>query len=263
MTVIDNFQKKIRLALTLGIGDTKRRYSGSIFGLIWIIANPLFYLSIYSLVFGLVLKVKWPGSSDNIFEFIAMLFCGLLIHGTFTEVINRSAQVITDNTNYVKKVVFPLEVLPVSLVIGSLFQFIAGFILLILLCFISGFAGWNFLFFVVPVACVITMAMGISLFIAAIGVYLRDLSQITGMATTLMLFLSPVLYPLESLPQAVVRIVYLNPITIPVIELRKVVVMNSAPDFSILSVYAICALTVLLAGYGFFMKLRRGFADVM
>lgn len=244
--------------------EVQGRYRGSVMGLLWSFFNPLFMLAVYTFVFSVVFKARWNSGSDSKTEFALVLFAGLIVFNLFADCLNRAPGLIVSNVNYVKKVVFPLEILPVVSLGSALFH--GGISLLVWLVAYG-------LFFGVPHASVaflplillplLLLIMGISWFLASLGVYLRDVSQVTGIATTVLMFLSPIFFPASALPERYQAFLYFNPLTAIIEQTRDVMYWGKVPDFSTLAIYLMASLAVAAAGFVWFQKTRKGFADVI
>ncbi|MGJ7514113.1 ABC transporter permease [Pseudomonas baetica] len=244
------------------------RYRGSVLGLLWSFLNPLMMLSVYTFVFSVVFKSRWgiapPGAEESKTMFAIMLFTGLIVHAVFAEVINRSPGIVLSNVNYVKKVVFPLEILPIVTLGAALFHSLVSLAVLLLAYVIfQGPPHLSTLLAPIVILPLIILTLGLSWVLASLGVYLQDVGQTTGIITTVMLFLSPVFFPLHSLPQQYQTIILLNPLTFIIEQMREVLVWGRMPDFVGLGVYLIISLIVAAAGYAWFQKTRSGFADVL
>jgi lipopolysaccharide transport system permease protein len=240
------------------------RYRGSALGLLWSFFNPLFMLAVYTFVFSVIFQARWGGGSGSKTEFALLLFAGLIMFNLFAECINRAPGLILGNVNYVKKVVFPLEILPFVGLISALYH-----ALISLLVWLVAYV----VFFGVPHATVLYLPlvvlpfalfiMGLSWALASLGVFLRDVSQFIGVVTMSMMFLSPIFYPASALPEAYRHILFINPLT-PVIELaRDVMYWGKAPNFAMLSLYFVATLAIAWLGFAWFQKTRKGFADVI
>jgi len=241
------------------------RYKGSIIGLGWSFFNPLLMLGVYTFLFSFVFKSRW-GSTPNSghADFAIILFVGLIIHGLFSECINRAPILITSNISYVKKVVFPLEIFPwVGLGTTLFHSGISILILLMLQLLMTGSLHWTIIFFPFILIPLILMVMGFSWFLAATGVYVKDISQTTGLITSVMLFISPVFYPTSTLPQKIKLFVMLNPITLIIEEARQVLLFGALPNLLALGIYLLVSLFVAWSGFWWFQKTRKGFADVV
>ncbi|TJV53569.1 MAG: ABC transporter permease [Mesorhizobium sp.] len=245
------------------------RYRGSALGLLWSLLNPLFMLAVYTFVFGVVMKSRWTtpdqqSATHSTGEFSVILFCGLIVFQFFAEVISLAPGLIVGNANYVKKIVFPIQILPVVSVGAALFH--AAVSLLVLLVFVYVVFGAIPLTVVLaPVvfAPLIVMVLGMVWALASIGVYFRDMGQIVAPLVTATLFLSPVFFQRTALPVWLQPWLSLNPLAIPVEGFRDVVIFGAGPDWMALAYYSLVATVVAFLGYQFFQKTRRGFADVL
>lgn len=242
--------------------DIDTRYRGSMLGLVWAILNPLVLLAIFGFVFGYVLQARWGTSSAQNFSLV--LFSGLSVFLLASECINRAPMLVVQNSSYVKKVVFPLGLLPPIVVGAALLNFgIAMGVLLLAQLFVGGGIGASWLLLPLVVLPLAAMLVGMVYFLAAFGAFLRDLQQVMGMLTLLMMYMSPVLFPIEAVPEGARTWLALNPITIPVNQLRMVTMEGTAPDWTSLGWYSLAAYVVMMLGYWFFQRCRRGFADVL
>lgn len=240
------------------------RYRGSVMGLLWSFFNPMFMLVTYTFVFSVVFKARWSGGGDSKTEFALVLFSGLMVFNLFAECITRAPGAVLSNVNYVKKVVFPLEILPVVGLLSALFHAAVSLVIWLLAYMILfGVPHITIIYLPLIVFPLILFIMGLSWALASLGVYLRDVGQSIGPITTVLMFLSPIFYPATALPEAYRHLLYLNPMT-PVIEqTRGVLYFGTAPDLGMLAMY--WAVTSLIAWLGFvwFQKTRKGFADVL
>lgn len=245
------------------------RYRGSAFGLLWSLLTPLFMLGVYTFVFGLMFRRSWdvPGAENaqhSIAEFSIILFSGLLAFQFFAELVNKAPGLILANVNYVKKIVFPLHILPVVAAGAALFH--AAVSLLVLLVFVFAVFGAippTVLLAPLVFAPLAILVLGLAWFLAALGVYFRDVSQIISPLVTATMFLSPIFFPLSAMPEWLQPWMYLNPLTVPVESFRAVVIFGVQPDWLALGAYAFVALMVAVLGLQFFQMTRRGFADVL
>jgi lipopolysaccharide transport system permease protein len=241
------------------------RYRGSVLGLAWSFFNPVLMLVVYTFVFSVVFKARWglPGTETQV-DFAIVLFVGMIIHGLFAECVNRAPSLILTNVNYVKKVIFPLEILPVVAMGSALFHTLVSLLVLMGAILLTGGAvSWTILFFPLVLLPLLLATMGIVWFLAALGVYLRDIAQIAGMATTILMFLSPVFYPISMLPEQYQAWMHLNPLTFIMEEARKVMIFGGYPDFSGWLMYLAMSSLLAWLGFAWFQKARRGFADVI
>lgn len=241
------------------------RYKGSVFGLAWSFFNPIVMLVIYTFVFSVVFKARWGVSgADSKTEFALILFVGLIVFNLFAETINRAPGLILSNVNYVKKVVFPLEIL-IVINFGTAFfhAFISFLVILIAFFLISGFINWTVIFLPIVIFPYVLLILGISWFIASLGVFVRDIGQSIGMVTMLLMFLSPVLYPITAVPKKFQTWILINPVSFMVEQARAVMVFGELPDWFGLSLYFVFSILMLMIGFSWFQKTRKGFADVI
>ncbi len=240
------------------------RYRGSILGILWSFLNPVLMLAVYTFVFSVVFKARWNAGSDSRTEFALVLFAGLMVFNLFSECVTRAPSLILSNANYVKKVVFPLEILPWVSLGSALFHTLIS--LCVWLLFYGVFFGvppvtaWLIPVVVVPL---IAFTLGISWFLASLGVYLRDVAQIIGLLTTVLMFLSPIFYPVSSLPEEYRGLFQLNPLTPTVEMVRDVLIWDKLPEWTLYGISLIAALMVAFLGFAWFQKTRKGFADVL
>lgn len=245
--------------------DLALRYRDSVMGPLWVFLIPLSQLLVFSLIFGTVFPSRWHGGSGGL-EVALNIFCGIVVFAAFSEAISRSASVLLQNRSYITKVVFPLETLPVSVVAVAAVNLLVSLGLLVAVVAVTKH-GFGVLLSIVYLPLILApflvMLLGLCWLIASSAVYVRDIGHAIGPATNLMMFLSPVLYPLSALPEVLRWVVYLNPISVPIEQLRVVVLQQAPPNFLVLLVYSLAACAVAWAGYLWFSVLRKGFADVV
>lgn len=241
------------------------RYRGSIMGLAWSFFNPILMLVVYTFVFSVVFKAKWGGVVEQSqTSFAIVLFVGMIVHSLFAEMVNRAPKLILSNANYVKKVVFPLEILPVVSMGVALFHFLVSMcVLLVAVLFIKGGLAWTTIFFPIVILPLLIATLGIAWILASLGVFVRDVGQITGMITTILMFLSPVFYPVSALPEKLQFWLLLNPLTTIIEQSRAIIIFGNQPHWAGLSIYAAASLMIAWAGFWWFQKTRKGFADVL
>jgi lipopolysaccharide transport system permease protein len=241
------------------------RYRGSFLGTAWSFFNPLLMLSVYTFVFTSVMRVQWAGKGpvDKV-NFAILAFVGLGVHGFFAECLIKAPNLIISNVNFVKKVVFPLEALAWVLIGSALFHLGISVVVLLIAQLVLGVGvPWTALLFPLVLLPLPLLMAGVSWFLASSGVYLRDISQVTGVLSSVMLFLSPVFYPLASLPKWVQPWAGLNPLTYVIEDGRNVLVFGQWPKFSQWGSWMVVSLIVMMLGYACFQKTRKGFADVL
>jgi lipopolysaccharide transport system permease protein len=256
--------KNRQLIKSLTQREVQGRYRGSLMGLFWSFVTPVFMLSVYTFVFSVVFKARWNPTSESKTEFALVLFAGLLVFNLFSECISKAPSLILSNANYVKKVVFPLDVLPWVSLGAALFHFgvsLAVWLMAHLIFF--GTLQITLLWLPIVLLPLLLLIMGLSWILASIGVYLRDISQFIGLAVSVLMFLSPIFYPISALPAEYQQLLLFNPIT-PTIEMaRAVLYAGTPPDESLWFITMAIATTVACAGFAWFQKTRKGFADVL
>ncbi|MEM9602039.1 MAG: ABC transporter permease [Pseudomonadota bacterium] len=242
------------------------RYRGSLLGIAWSLITPILMLAVYTFVFSVVFQARWGsiGEAENRFDFAMLLFAGLVTHAFLAEVLNRSTRLISGNANYVKKVVFPLEILPVVEAISALFQLCLGVtVLLVLHAIVYQTAYPTVLFMPVVLLPFCVLAVGLAWLFASVTVFVRDLEQVMPLLTMVLLFLAPIFYPITAVPEGFRGWIMLNPLTFVVDQVRRVTLLGLPPDWSGLAVYSVIAVLIAWLGYRVFQSLRRGFADVV
>jgi lipopolysaccharide transport system permease protein len=254
-----------QLILQMTRRDVASRYRGSIIGVAWSFINPLLMLAIYTFVFSVIFKSRW-GTSENEskMDFAILLFAGMIVFGIFSEVVNRAPGLIISNVNYVKKVVFPLEILPWVALGSTLFHSLISLIALLLVqALFKFFLPWTIVIFPLVLLPLIFVSMGLAWFLAAMGVFLRDTGQITSVITTVLMFLSAIFYPITALPEQYQGLLKLNPLILIITESRNVLVFGKIPDWTSLGLALLASLLIAFAGFWWFQKVRKGFADVI
>jgi len=241
------------------------RYKGSFIGLFWSFINPVLMLAVYTFVFSVVFKARWGiDGGDSKTSFALILFVGLIVHGLLAEVLNRAPSLIVSNVNYVKKVIFPLEVLPAISLIAALFHSMVSILVLLLASVaINFYLPWTVVLLPVVVFPLIILIVGLSWILASLGVFIRDIGQTIGIITTVMLFLAPVFYPLSAMPEKYQPYILANPLTFIIEQAREVLIYGHLPNWSGLGIYMLIGIGIAWAGYAWFQKTRKGFADVL
>jgi len=264
VNIVTSFTHHYQLIWQMSKREVLGRYKGSILGLSWSFFNPLLMLVIYTIVFNTIFKSRWDSASESRTEFALVLFVGMIIHGILAEVLTRTPGLIVANVNYVKKVVFPLEILPWIMMGSNLFHALISIVVWLLIYLIANHhIQWTVIFFPIVVFPLLLFAMGLSWLLASLGVYIRDTSQVTSVIASIMMFLSPVFYPVSRLPEPYQIWLFLNPTTFIIEEARNVLIWGRLPDFNGLVIYYVVSIMSVWLGYIWFQKTRRGFADVL
>lgn len=252
------------LISTLIKRDVLGRYRGSALGILWSFFNPLLMLGVYTFVFSAVFRARWQNEGESKTEFALILFAGLLVFNLFSECVIRAPSLVLSNVNYVKKVLFPLEILPLISLGSALFHTtISTGVWLIFYILFFGSPPLTVLLFPVVIAPLLLFVLGLSWLFASLGVYLRDVAQVIGIITTALMFLSPVFYPASALPQRYATVLRLNPLTSVIEQTRDVLIWGRPPQINVLSIEIAVGALLAWAGFAWFQKTRKGFADVL
>ena len=241
------------------------RYKGTMMGLVWMMVTPLVMLAVYTFVFGIVFKAHWGAwFGDSKAAFALILFCGMTVFNVFGESVSGSVGTVTGNANYVKKIVFPLEFLPVSTVLSACFF---GLVWLAILLFGTVFCFHKLYLTVVFLPLIfiplVLFSCGFSWFVASLGVFFRDLSHLIGILLQVLCFMTPIFYSLEMVPARIRSVMLWNPLTLLVQSTRQVLIFGQWPDGAALGMVTLLSMAVFQGGYFWFMKTKRGFADVL
>jgi lipopolysaccharide transport system permease protein len=268
ITPADKFAQYYNVAAPLFRRDMLARYRGSIMGLAWTFFVPLLMLAIYTFMFGTVLQMRWAAkgapATEGSLGFALTLFIGLITHSYVSEVITRAPSIIVSNSNMVKRLVFPLEIFPVMVVSSALLQyFVSLFIFLGFQLFVTGSISIGTLWLPVIILPLTIMMCGVAWLIAGASVYLRDIGQLMGLVATVLLFMSPVFYPISMLPERLWPVFLFNPLTFVIEQSRVVVFSDNPPDWAGLAIYYIVSFAIAAAGFAVFQRMRRGFSDVL
>lgn len=240
------------------------RYHGSVMGLLWSFVTPLCMLAVYTFVFSVVFQARWSISSESKTEFALMLFAGLIVFNLFADCVTRAPNLIIANTNYVKKVVFPLEVLSFVVMGSALFHFLVSLgVWLLVYAVLFGEVQATALLLPIILAPLVIFILGLVWFLASVGVFLRDVGQFIGVLTSVLMFLSPIFYPITALPEQYRQLLLFNPLTPTIEAVRGLLFFGTVPSISVLVLSLMAALIFFLMGFAWFQKTRKGFADVL
>lgn len=244
--------------------DIEQRYKGSILGILWSIMVPIIMLCVYTFVFGEVFQAKWEIDTGNKYQFALVLFCGLSTFNMVSEVMSRSTTLIASNVNYVKKVIFPLELLPFIITISALFNCGISFMILLiaklLLTHTISCTIYQIFFAFIPL---IVISIGIGLIISALSVYLKDIANIISVLVTILMYMSPVFFPLSGIPEKFRFICLVNPMTYLIENFRNVTLYGENLNLSYYLISLVCALVIYKLGYALFKRAQIGFADIL
>lgn len=268
LEVFRSFWNERTLLRRLVKREVEARYRGSLFGLAWTFVTPVVLVAVYTFVFSVIFGMRWKGIDgaavgDNV-SFGIVLFTGLVLFQFFSDSLNRAPGLMLENPTYIKKIVFPLDLMAwVSLGVG-LVNLAAGVLVLVLAHLVLiGLPPPTALLFPILLLPLGLLTVGLVWIVSAVGVYLRDLRQIVGLVTTIMMFLSPIFYPLSMVPEAYRSLLHLNPLTWPITAARQLLLEGTVPPVAEFGIYTAVAFLTAWVGLVFFRKVKRGFIDVL
>lgn len=244
--------------------EVHARYRQSWLGLVWVVLTPLMMLGVYTLVFRHVMRVRWYGLEEGNLEFALRIYAGLAVFNFFAECVNRAPTLVLEQPHLVKKVVFPLEILPwAAAVSASVGLAVSGVVMMVLAAFSQ--TGLPITVVALPLvwAPLLPLVLGLGWLLAGLGTYVRDVGQLLGMLVSALMFLSPIFFPVEALPESVRSVMLLNPLAWVMTGTREVLLTGHWPDWgALLLLFVTCTLVAML-GAAFFRKARVGFSDVV
>lgn len=253
-----------RLIWRLAERELAARYRGSLLGTAWLVLTPLLMLIIYTFVFRTVFKARWSAGSESNSEFALLLFSGFIIFNVFSECLTRAPGLMLENVSYIKKVVFPLEIMPVVSLVSALFTAGTSFIILALFYGpVFGVPPLTVLLLPLVLVPLCLLTLGLSWFLASVGVFLRDIRQFIGVLMTMLMFLSPLFYPVSAIAPPFQLLLKLNPLTSLLEQWRGLLFWGQLPDWSEWSLLLAASAGIAWGGYAWFIQTRRGFADVV
>jgi lipopolysaccharide transport system permease protein len=244
--------------------DVLGRYRGSVMGILWSFFNPLFMLAVYTFVFSVVFEARWGAADESRTEFALVLFAGLLVFNLFAECVIRAPTLILSHQNYVKKIVFPLEILPWMALGSALFHALISVIVwVVAYLLLRGLPPVTLVYFPIVLIPLMLFVLGLMWALASLGVYIRDMPHVVGILTTTLMFLTPLFYPASALPEQYRAVLMANPMASVVEQARGALYWGVRPDMAVLGVNLLIGFGVAWLGFAWFQKTRRGFADVL
>jgi lipopolysaccharide transport system permease protein len=265
MALLHSLARNAPLIRQMARREAVGRYQGSVLGLAWSFFHPLVMLVVYTVVFSVIFRARWGvEQTETRGDFALILFVGMIVHALFAEVLNRAPGLILGNANYVRRVVFPLEILvPVSLLSALVHTGISLLVLLLALLVVRGSVPATALLLPIVLFPLVLMTLGVGWVLAALGVYIRDIGHMVGILTTVLLFMSPMFYPIEAVPESFRPVIRANPLTLIMEQARAVLIWGRQPDYAALALYLAVAAAVAMAGFWCFQRVRKGFSDVL
>lgn len=245
--------------------DVLLKYRGSYLGIGWSFLYPLLLLLAFTLVFGGVFGGRWgrtEGGAQGI-EMALFIYCALIIFSPFAEVINVAPKLLSSNQNFVKKIIFPTEILPLVSILTASVHGVINLLLLILAAILAGYANPSLIFAPVVLLPVWLFTVGIIWFLSAAGAYVRDLVHGMPVITQLLMFMLPVFYPVDAAPSFLRNLHAYNPLAIAMEDMRRIVLAGQGPDWRSWSIVFVSGIFCAVLGYQFFMRCKEEFVDVL
>lgn len=244
--------------------DVQARYRQSWLGMAWIVLTPLLMLVVYTVVFRELMQVRWAGRDDGGLAFALRIFCGLAVFNYFAETAMRAPGLVLEQPNLVKKVVFPLEVLAWSSAIGAMVGLGVSLVILLALASLAGgHLPVTALALPMVVLPLVPLAVGLGWLLGGLGPYVRDVSQVLGLVVGALMFLSPVFFPLQALPESARPWLLANPLTTVITQVRTVLIEGHWPDWSAWAILMVSVMVFAGLAALFFRRVRAGFSDVI
>jgi lipopolysaccharide transport system permease protein len=245
--------------------EIEGRYKSSVLGFGWSFVTPLVLLLIYTFVFGVVFRTRWPGTkTTSLSEFGLVLFAGLIAFNIFSECLLRASALIVSVPNYVKRVVFPLEVLAVSVLGSALFHALVSLsVLFSAQLVLTGRLETTLVWLPLVALPLIFLSLGLTWFLASLGVFVRDLPYAITLLVQILFFVTPIFYPLEQVPDSFRSVIGFNPLTSVVENFRRIIFLGAVPAWIELALWLVATAAAMVLGYAWFMKTKKAFADVV
>ncbi len=259
---------RLRPHISLLIQFTKReiqkRYQGTFLGLFWSFFTPLLMLAVYTLVFGFIFQGSYQHVGETKIQFALGLFCGMLIWEFIATSLAIAPMLMVHHANLVTKVIFPLEILPMAIVLSVLVHTVIGFIpLLLLIVFSQGTISLSAVSLFLIFGPVILYCLGITWILSALGVFLRDIGAAMPAVITVLMFASAIFFPITAIPAAWRWVVMINPAAVLICMARNALVFGVWPRWEVYGLQFLMSLVVAMIGYAFFMKVKSAFSDVL
>lgn len=257
MSVFRNLYKYRELLKTSVTKDIGGKYKHSFLGVLWSFINPLLQITVYAIIFPLIM-----GNSAQYKDYTLFMVCGLIPWNFFTAAINRSAYTMIENGNILKKVYFPREILPLSVVTSESINFLISCIIIIAFILFKGFGICKYiLFFPIILAIQFLLLLGFGLILSSVTVYIRDLNHFIGIALQLLFYATPVVYSYETIPERYRWILKYNPMTYIIEGYRDIFYYQTMPDLKMLGIIFLISIAIIIVGYMIFNKLQKRFAE--
>jgi lipopolysaccharide transport system permease protein len=241
--------------------DVLLRYRGAMFGVLWMFLSPLFMLCIFAFVFGQIFQARWPQQTDDL-PFWILLYSGLITFNLFAETVSRAPGAVRSYASFVKKIIFPVQILPLVPLGAALVHGAFNFSILLVALAFTGGLHWQILLFPLMLLPAVLLALGLSWFVAAWGVFIKDMTQIVPMFVQMLMFLSPVFYPVNAVPAVLQPFYHYNPLGM-VIETTRSVIAGQPIRWDTWGVTFGFCLGATILGHAYFEHVRDEFADAL
>jgi len=264
LSVFETAWRRRGLVFELARRDVASRYRGSFLGVLWALLSPFLTLAVFTFVFTTIFESRWGVAVGSRWDFALLLFAGLIVFWFFADCVNRAPGLMFENASYVKRVVFPLEILPWVAVLNGLFHAALSAIVLGVASVVAkGALPWTAVATPLLFLPLVLWVLGLSWLLASMGVFLRDLKQIVPVVVTLLLFLSPIFYPLSAVPDWFRAYIELNPMAWVIEQVRGGLFFGRLPSWQSFAIAMVSGWLVAWLGLVWFQKTRKGFADVV
>lgn len=247
-----------KIIYTTTLHDLKSKNAGSMLGYLWLILYPVLFLGMYAFVYLMIFKIRLNVMSP--YEYVLLIFCGLIPFLSFAEALSRGVGAVTSNSNLIKNTLFPIEFVPVNIVLSSQVLLIVGFSMLTIVMIYLEKVGLNYIFLIYVFVLQLLFTIGLVWILSAINVFFRDLGQIIGIIVLMLMMISPIAYTQDMIPESMRSFLYLNPLYYMIILYQKIFMFNEV-DFKLLSIFTVLSLAHFVGGYYFFTKLKGVFND--
>lgn len=248
-----------KILWSIVINDMKAKYAGSMLGMIWSVLYPILFLSVYFIVYVLIFKIRL--STMNTFEYVMLIFCGLIPWFGFAESVGLGVHAVTANSNLIKNTLFPIELIPVKVVLGSLVSQLIGLIMLTVLLFIKGMAGITIIFIPFLLILQVVFSIGLIWILSSLNVFFRDLGQIISVILILLMMISPIAYTNDMIPADLLGYMKINPLYYMITMYRSMLMYNQLPPITDMAIFTVISLVLFYLGYYIFSRLKVVFAD--
>ncbi len=263
-SILGSYLTHSELLIALVRREIAARYRGSALGILWSFLTPMALLATYTLVFGYFFRMRWGPDHDGPGYFVVMLFCGLIPFNFFSEVVSRSPELILRSPNYVKRIAFPVQLLPAVLIGASLFHaIIATGLLLVLVALVIGSLPMTALYLPLIWIPLLLFTLSVSLLVSATGIFIRDLSHGVGLFLSVLFFLTPIVYPAAFIPEQWRFMLWLNPVACTVLQVRETCVEGIPLNMRMWAYQMAGGTGLCMLVAGWFRVISRRFADVM